>query len=82
MQTNSFSVARSEVKVTGLYYCYSNIRRSGENTVFVCVVIVLVKEYNWPNEARAHSRSNQSFQPHAYGMTAGQTEIIYPPCGQ
>lgn len=76
-------MARSEVKVTGLYYCYSNIRRSGEeHSVFGCVVIVLVKEYNWPNEARAHSRSNQSFQPHVYGMTAGQTKIIYPPCGQ
>ena len=53
-----------------------------EHSVFGCVVTVLVKEHNWPNEACAHSRSNQSFRPHAYGMTAGQTEIIYPPGGQ
>lgn len=61
-------MARSEVKAIDLYYCYSNTRRSGEeHSVFGCVVIVLVKEHNWPNEACAHSRSNQSFWPHAYG---------------
>lgn len=50
LQTSSFYVARNENMVTGFHHCPSHTGRTEkQRSISGSVVIVPVKEYDWPN---------------------------------
>lgn len=50
LQTSSFYVARNENMATGFHHCHSHTGRTEKQcSISGSVVIVPVKEYDWPN---------------------------------
>ena len=75
-------MAKSEDMATVFYHCHQQQQKNWGGMLCIgSVVTVPVKEYDRPTGAMC-SLQAQSFQPYAYSITIGQTEIISPLGGQ